>query len=185
LKTAVEYDQIRAKSGKRNWTFEDDWNMDKYFPPLFGVPISIKDNIELEGTTSTVGLTIRANDIKKEDNLLSQAIKASGMIPFVKTNLPQLALNFDSNNFLWGRSLNPWNNKKSVGGSSGGEAAALAARVSLIGIGNDIGGSLRIPAAFCGVTSLMPGPGRLPKMGFYTYMLVNEESILTVFLGWI
>jgi len=74
----------------------------------------------MEGTSSTVGLTIRANKIDNEDCLLVKAIKRSGMIPFIKTNLPQLAMNFDSNNFLWGRSLNPWNKKKSVGGSSGG-----------------------------------------------------------------
>jgi fatty acid amide hydrolase len=99
---------------------------------------------------------------------LSKAIKKGGMIPFVKTNLPQFAMNFDSNNFVWGRCLNPWQNSKSVGGSSGGEAAAIAARVSLLGVGNDIGGSLRIPAAFCGVTALLSGPRRLPKMGFLT-----------------
>lgn len=65
LKKAVECDQHRAKSGKKNWTLEDEWNMDKYFPPLYGVPISLKDNIELEGTASTVGVTVRANSIMK------------------------------------------------------------------------------------------------------------------------
>jgi fatty acid amide hydrolase len=116
---------------------------------------------------------------------LAKVIKVSGMIPFIKTNLPQLAMNFDSHNLLWGRCLNPWNNKKSVGGSSGGEAAAIAARLSLIGVGNDVGGSLRIPAAFCGVTSLLSGPGRIPKMGFCTFILINLENIPMAFLEWI
>jgi Asp-tRNA(Asn)/Glu-tRNA(Gln) amidotransferase A subunit family amidase len=120
LARAEECDNIRRKSGKNNWTLEDEWDMDKFLPPLFGVPISLKDNIELAGTTSTVGLTARANRIIQEDDILAKAIKNAGMIPFVKTNLPQLAMCFDTNNFLWGRALNPWNQKKSVGGSSGG-----------------------------------------------------------------
>jgi Asp-tRNA(Asn)/Glu-tRNA(Gln) amidotransferase A subunit family amidase len=113
-------------------------------------------------------LTSRANTIIKKDCPLIIAIKNAGMIPFIKTNLPQLAMNFDSNNFLWGRACNPWNKNKSVGGSSGGEAAALAARMSLIGVGNDIGGSLRIPAAFCGIASLLSGQGRIPMMNSVT-----------------
>lgn len=82
----------------------------------------------------------------------------------MKTNLPQLAFAFDSNNFLWGRTLNPWNHNKSVGGSSGGEGASLAAGISPLGLGNDQGGSIRIPAQFCGVSGLMPSPHRLPEI---------------------
>ena len=87
------------------------------------------------------------------------------MIPFIKTNLPQLAFNFDCANYLWGRTLNPWNTKKSAGGSSGGEGAGIAARVTPIGIGNDMGGSIRIPSAFNGVYGLMCGGDRLPFNG--------------------
>jgi fatty acid amide hydrolase len=68
------------------------------------------------------------------------------MIPFVKSNIPQLAMIYDSNNFLWGRALNPWNKNKTVGGSSGGEGGLIAARCSCIGLGSDIGGSIRIPS---------------------------------------
>ncbi len=74
----------------------------------------------MEGTASTVGLSARAFKIDKKDSSAIICMKNNGMIPFIKTNLPQLAFNFDSNNFLWGRCLNPWNKKKSVGGSSGG-----------------------------------------------------------------
>lgn len=74
----------------------------------------------MKGTHSTIGVTIRATRVDKEDCATIKCIKHSGMIPFIKTNLPQLAFNFDTNNFLWGRTLNPWNVKKSPGGSSGG-----------------------------------------------------------------
>ncbi|MFM7851152.1 MAG: amidase family protein, partial [Flammeovirgaceae bacterium] len=96
-------------------------------------------------------------------------IKNSGMIPFVKTNLPQLALTYDSNNFVWGNTLNSWNKNKSAGGSSGGEGAAIGARISPIGVGNDMLGSVRIPATFNGVVGLLSSPGRLPVMGSTTY----------------
>lgn len=74
----------------------------------------------MKGTRSTIGLTIRANTIITEDNCIIECVKNSGMIPYMKTNLPQIALNYDSSNFLWGRTLNPWNQNKSAGGSSGG-----------------------------------------------------------------
>lgn len=99
---------------------EDDKDEEKFLPPLFGVPISFKDNLQLAGTRATIGLTIRANKVDLEDGPIAKCFKNSGMIPFIKTNLPQLAFNFDSNNFLWGRCLNPWKLSKSVGGSSGG-----------------------------------------------------------------
>lgn len=76
------------------------------------------------------------------------------MIPFVRTNVPQLGLTYESTNNLWGRTINPWNKERSSGGSSGGEAALISLRGSPIGIGSDIGGSIRIPANFCGVFGL-------------------------------
>jgi Asp-tRNA(Asn)/Glu-tRNA(Gln) amidotransferase A subunit family amidase len=141
---------------------EDEWNMGIYFPPLFGIPTSIKENIDMENTRSTLGVTIRADRFVKEDCATIKCMKFTGLIPFIKTNLPQLAFNFDCNNFLWGRALNPWNPKKSPGGSSGGEGAAIAARISPVGIGNDMAGSIRIPAAFNGVCGLCPSADRLP-----------------------
>lgn len=80
------------------------------------------------------------------DSPLIRCLKNSGMIPFVRTNVPQIAFTYESNNFLWGRSVNPWNKERASGGSSGGEGALIAARGSPIGIGSDIGGSIRIPA---------------------------------------
>lgn len=115
-----------------------------------------------------MGLSYRANNVNSQDSPHIVCIKNSGMIPFVKTNLPQLAFNFESYNFLWGRVLNPWNHKKTAGGTSGGEGASLAAGISAIGVGNDTGGSVRIPAHFCGVSALLPSPHRLPEMGVFT-----------------
>ncbi len=164
LRKAKECDEVRAKTNKNNWTMDDEDDAEKYLPPLFGVPISIKDNIEMEGTRSTNGLTINATKIIKEDSNIVTCIKNSGMIPFVKSNVPQLCLSFDTNNYLWGRCLNPWNEKKSAGGSSGGEGALVAARLSPIGVGNDILGSVRLPAGFNGVVGLLSSTGRLPLM---------------------
>ena len=156
---------------------EDEWDMDKYFPPLYGIPTSVKDNIEIEGKHSTLGVTIRATKADKEDCATIKCMKHTGLIPFIKTNLPQLAFNFDSFNFLWGRTLNPWNVNKSAGGSSGGEGAALAARVSPIGIGNDMAGSIRIPAAFNGVAGLLPSGDRIPFWGQIWYLYSNAVNI--------
>jgi fatty acid amide hydrolase len=139
----------------------------------------------MKGTRSTIGLTIRANDIKTEDNCIIKCVKNSGMIPYMKTNLPQIALNYDSSNFLWGRTLNPWNQNKSAGGSSGGEAASIAARVSPIGIGNDMLGSIRIPASFNGVCGLMVSVGRLPTMNACRYHHFNVAFIAEDLVEWI
>lgn len=123
----------------------------------------------MEGTRSTIGLSARINTVYHSDCGIITCIKNSGMIPFIKTNLPQIALTYDSNNFVWGNTLNSWNKKKSAGGSSGGEGAAVGARISPIGMGNDMLGSIRIPAAFNGLVGLLSSSGRLPAMGSITY----------------
>lgn len=89
----------------------------------------------------------------------------AGAIPFVKTNVPQSLYSFECNNPLWGMTTNPYNSDYVPGGSSGGEACILAYDASVIGLGSDIAGSLRIPASYCGVYSLKPGYGRIPTWG--------------------
>lgn len=96
--------------------------------------------------------------------LVAQLI-AAGAIPIVKTNVPQTMFAFECNNPIWGRTLNPWSSEYTCGGSSGGEGAILGLDGSAFGIGSDIGGSLRIPAAYCGIYSLKPGFGRISKLG--------------------
>lgn len=162
---ARECDRHRKASGKVNWTIDQEWDADRHLWPLYGIPISIKDNIDMKGLKTTYGATERLKDEVEKDAPLVKCIKNSGMIPFMKTNIPQLAMCFDTYNPIYGRALNPWDNHRSAGGSSGGTSAATAARVSPIGIGNDMAGSIRIPSHFCGLCGLMTSPRRWPKMG--------------------
>ena len=130
--------------------------------PLGGVPVTIKECFDLAGTASTFGLTTRRDEIESTDDPYVAALRAAGAIPIAKTNLPQLMIFTEADNPLYGRTNNPWDLERSCGGSSGGEAAVIAAGASPFGIGNDIGGSLRVPAAFCGITSIRPTAGRTP-----------------------
>jgi fatty acid amide hydrolase len=131
-------------------------------PPLAGVPVTIKDCFDLAGTASTFGLESRRDVIESKDDPYVAALRAAGAIPMAKTNLPQLMIFTEADNALYGRTNNPWDLERSCGGSSGGEGAVIAARASPLGLGNDIGGSLRVPAAFCGITAIRPTAGRTP-----------------------
>lgn len=109
---------------------------------------------------------------------------AAGAVLFVKTNVPQTMFAFECSNPVWGRTTNPYNNKYTCGGSSGGEAALLAMDGSAVGFGSDIGGSLRIPAAYCGVYSLKPAAGRICSsgaLGKAKISMPGMEEILTFF----
>jgi fatty acid amide hydrolase len=130
--------------------------------PLAGLPVTIKECFDLAGTASTYGLSSRRNEIETTNDPHVAALLAAGAIPIAKTNLPQLMIFTESDNPLYGRTNNPWDLERSCGGSSGGEGAVIAAGASPLGLGNDIGGSLRIPAAFCGIASIKPTAGRIP-----------------------
>ena len=130
--------------------------------PLAGLPVTIKECFDLAGTASTFGLPSRRDLLELKDDPYVAALRAAGAIPIAKTNVPQLLIFTESDNPLYGRTNNPWDLERSCGGSSGGEAALIAAGASPLGLGNDIGGSLRIPAAFCGITSIRPTAGRTP-----------------------
>lgn len=133
--------------------------------PFHGVPFSVKDNYQIEGYDATTGLTAWANNPGKKDACLVAQLRAAGAIIFVKTNVPQTMFAFECSNPLWGRTTNPWNNKYTCGGSSGGEAALLAMDGSAIGVGSDVGGSLRIPTSYCGIYSLKPTAERISSVG--------------------
>ncbi|KAG1866160.1 amidase signature domain-containing protein [Suillus subluteus] len=133
--------------------------------PLHGVPFSVKDNYRMEGYDATVGFTAWANNPGKKDACLVAQLRAAGAIIFVKTNVPQTMFAFECSNPLWGRTRNPWNNKYTCGGSSGGEGALLAMDGSAMGVGSDIGGNLRIPASYCGIYSLKPTAERISSIG--------------------
>ncbi|KXN86624.1 Fatty acid amide hydrolase 1 [Leucoagaricus sp. SymC.cos] len=133
--------------------------------PLHGVPMSIKEQFEIIGFDTSVGFTTWANDPAKSNSDIVNVLLAAGAVPFVKTNIPQTMFAFECSNPLWGRTLNPYNDQYTCGGSSGGEGALLAMDGSVLGIGTDIGGSLRIPAAYCGIYSLKPGSQRISYGG--------------------
>jgi len=133
--------------------------------PLHGVPITVKECIDVAGTPSTFGLAARAQAAAADDDRHVARLRAAGAIVVGKTNVAQLLLAFESSNPVYGRSNNPWNTDRSPGGSSGGEGAIVAAGGSPLGVGTDIGGSVRIPAAFCGIAGLKPTQGRTPDRG--------------------
>ncbi|MCY3964986.1 MAG: amidase [Acidobacteria bacterium] len=129
--------------------------------PLHGVPISVKDNIAVAGTPTTNGVPAFAEENAEEDALIVTRLKEAGAIVLTRTNLPDLGLRVHTDSYLYGVTRNPWAADRNVGGSSGGEGSALASGMSCLGLGNDIGGSLRIPAQCNGIASLKPTLGRI------------------------
>ncbi|KAH9935917.1 amidase signature enzyme [Epithele typhae] len=133
--------------------------------PLHGVPVSFKDTYDVKGQDTTMGYSSRAGKPSAEESMVVALVRKAGGIPLTKTNVPQCIFFFECSNPVWGRSLNPYSRSYTCGGTSGGEAALLALDGAALGWGSDIGGSLRIPAAFCGVYSLKPGFGRVSMAG--------------------
>lgn len=136
--------------------------------PLHGLPMTVKDNIDLAGTDSTLGMRARQNQPALSDAPVVHLLKEAGALILGKTNVPQLLLAQETENNIWGTTVNPWNSARVPGGSSGGEAAAIAAGLSPCGIGTDIGGSIRVPAHFCGVAGLKPTLDRWSNRGSNT-----------------
>jgi fatty acid amide hydrolase len=139
---------------------------------LHGVPVSVKECLDVAGLPSTFGLPSRANDDPLADDPYVARWRAAGAIVVAKTNVPQLMIFIETDNPLFGRTNNPWNLERTCGGSSGGEGALIAAGGSPLGLGSDIGGSLRAPATFCGIASIMPTAGRL-----------NDTTRLDIYAG--
>jgi amidase len=129
---------------------------------LHGVPCTVKENIDVAGTPTTYGIVPLADAVAAVDAPTVARMRAAGAIPFARTNLPDLGLRIHTDSSLHGLTRNPWNPHVTAGGSSGGEAAALASGMSPIGLGNDIGGSLRNPAHCCGIASIKPSVGVVP-----------------------
>jgi amidase len=130
--------------------------------PLHGVPFTIKENIDVLGSASTHGLRLGPRSLPYLDAPVVHRLKAAGAIPIGRGNLSELAMRMDTDNPLRGRTRNPWRPSLSCGGSSGGDAVAVAAGMTPLGLGNDMGGSLRVPAHACGVATLKPTTGRFP-----------------------
>ena len=137
--------------------------------PLHGVPCTIKDTIETAGLVCTGGTTGRANYVPTEDATAVARLRAAGAIVLGKTNVPELAAAFESDNLVYGRTNNPYDLARTPGGSSGGESAIVAAGGSPLGLGTDAGGSIRLPAHFCGLAAIKPTSGRVPRTGTFPY----------------
>ena len=130
--------------------------------PFHGVPYTVKDNIDIAGLPTTQGIPALAEAVPTSTSPVVERMNAAGAVVIARTNLPDLGLRIHTDSSLFGRTKNPWNADRTVGGSSGGEAAALATGMSPIGLGNDIGGSLRNPAHCCGIASIKPSLGVIP-----------------------
>jgi amidase len=135
--------------------------------PLHGVPLTIKSCIDVAGWPCSAGSLLRKEYVPKSDAPLVSRLKAAGAIPLGNTNTPEFLMAYETDNRLTGKTSNPWNLANSAGGSSGGEAAAIAASCSAGGVGSDGGGSIRVPAHFCGICGLKPTPGRIPATGHF------------------
>jgi len=134
--------------------------------PLHGLPISLKDSFNVKGVHATVGyVAFLRNPPAENDSAIVAVLKQLGAIPFVKTNLPQAMMSAESENLVFGRTLNPNRLCLTAGGSTGGEGALLRMRGSVLGVATDIAGSCRIPALCCGVVGFKPTSGRIPFSG--------------------
>jgi amidase len=134
--------------------------------PFEGVPFSVKDSIEVEGTVCSAGTWGYRNSAPSErDAVLVARLRAAGAIPIARTNLPDLLFAFETDNLIFGRTNNPYDLSRSCGGSSGGEAALIAACGSPFGLGSDAAGSVRLPAHYCGIAGIKPTSGRLDRTG--------------------
>ncbi|KAM3562049.1 hypothetical protein MY1884_002045, partial [Beauveria asiatica] len=132
--------------------------------PFHGLPISVKDNIQVAGVPATLGLVaFLDDDVSEKNSAVVDIILASGAIIYCKTNVPQTMMTVDSHNNVFGRTLNPLNTSLSAGGSSGGEGAIIGFRGSPLGLGTDVGGSVRFPAACNGIYGFRPTVGRIPS----------------------
>lgn len=132
---------------------------------LHGVPLTIKDTIDTRGLRTTGGSRLLADHIPDRDATVVARLKAAGAILLGKTNTPEMAIPYETDNPIFGRTNNPHDLLMTPGGSSGGEAAAVAACLSPAGLGSDLSGSIRVPAHFCGIVGLKPTTGRVPMDG--------------------
>ncbi len=136
-------------------------------PPLFGVPCTIKEGIAVEGMPNSAGVFARKNIRADQDAVVVRRLRDAGAIVLGVTNMAEGGMWLETDNRVYGRTANPWDVSRIPGGSSGGEAAILATGASAFGIGSDIGGSIRIPAAFCGIFGHKPSGKLVPNTGYW------------------
>jgi amidase len=139
----------------------------------------VKDSFDVAGLPTQCGSRLRTGHVAREDAAAVTRLRNEGAILLGKTNTPDLLASYETDNFITGRTNNPWDVERTPGGSSGGEAAAIAAGFSPGGIGTDGGGSIRLPAHFCGIAGLKPTPGRIPATGHFP-ALCHPAGLMTV-----
>jgi Asp-tRNA(Asn)/Glu-tRNA(Gln) amidotransferase A subunit family amidase len=165
LNAFVAIDEGRARRDAR--TLEAEAVAGKIRGPLHGVPVSIKSSIDTEGLRCESGTRLRAGHIAARDGVLVSRLRTAGAVVLGVTNTPELLMAWETDNLLYGRTNCPWDLTRTPGGSSGGEAAAIASGCSAGGVGSDGGGSIRVPAHFSGICGLKPTPGRIPATGHF------------------
>lgn len=144
--------------------------------PLHGVPFTVKENIDMASLPTTWGVPALAKAVVPLDAPVVERMRQAGAIPIARTNLPDMALRMHTDSSLYGLTRNPWNLGRTASGSSGGEAVALATGMSPIGLGNDLGGSLRNPANACGIAAIRPSAGRVP----HASLVPSEDRLLVL-----
>ncbi|MEX2029564.1 MAG: amidase [Anaerolineales bacterium] len=163
VQIAADSALVRAREADRALAEGNIWG------PLHGVPFTVKDVMDSAGIVSAAGLQARAQFVPKNDSVVVARMKAAGGILLGKTNCPPGGAGGVTDNPLYGRTNNPYDLSRTPGGSSGGEAAAIATAMSPLGIGSDSGGSMRVPAHFCGIATLKPTTGRVPNTGVFDH----------------
>lgn len=163
--------RARARAADEARARGEEWG------PLHGVPVTVKDAFETEGIVSAGGTQGRAAYVPERDAAGVASLKAAGAVVLGKTNVPEISLAFESDNLVYGRTRNPYDLTRTPGGSSGGEGAAVASGMSPLGIGSDAGGSIRVPAHFCGIAGIKPTSGRTPRTGHFPPMGGLLDSI--------
>ena len=149
----------------------------KTLGPLHGVPVTIKDCIDTAGVLTTRGSLLFKDRVPGADATVVTRLQDAGAIVIGKTNMPEFALDADSANRVFGTTNNPWDPDRSAGGSSGGEGAAIAAGMSPLGMGSDVGGSVRIPASFNGIVGLKATHGRIPLTGHWPDIMLASMHV--------
>lgn len=144
--------------------------------PLHGVPVTIKEQFRVAGTQTTLGASARVGNVNDDEGPLVTALRRAGATVLGKTNVIQTLAGWECDNPVYGRTNNPWDLERSPGGSSGGEAAIVAAGGSALGLGGDFGGSIRVPAHFCGVHGFKPTSGRLSNDDFAPGLLGGGQE---------
>jgi Asp-tRNA(Asn)/Glu-tRNA(Gln) amidotransferase A subunit family amidase len=155
LNAIIEFDAERVRSQAR----------EARSGALAGLPLTVKSSIAVQGHRCEIGSVLNRGNISARDAEVVARLRSNGAVFLGTTNCPEFLMAYETDNLLYGRTSNPWDIERSAGGSSGGEAAAIAAGLSAGGLGSDSGGSVREPAHFCGICSLKPTPGRVPGRG--------------------